>query len=164
MTEFTQVISDADYKKAIAKHYFSYKYTYASPVLGLLLILGLLVVTFVSPEEAPKAPVFLYLLGAFMLLRPLFYVQNVFKSIKTSTFSSNETRIKILEDNRIITGSNGNLTSLNLADLYAYYDTDIFLFLYVFRNQFIILDKRQMSAASAEGLLRSLESLQIKKK
>jgi len=128
------------------------------------LILGLLVVTFVSPEEAPKAPVFLYLLSAFMLLRPLLYVQNVFKSIKTSKFSSNETSIKITEDNRIITDSSGNSTSLNLADLYAYYDTDIFLFLYVFRNQFIILDKRQMSAASVEGLLRSLESLEVKKK
>jgi len=164
MTEFTQVISDADYKKAIAKHYFSYKYTYASPVLGLLLILGLLVVMFVSPEGAPRAPVFLYLLGAFMLLRPLFYIQNVFKSIKTSKFSSKETSIKITEDNRIITDSGGNSTTLNLADLYAYYDTNIFLFLYTFRNQFLILDKRQMSAASVEGLLRSLEFLEVKKK
>jgi len=164
MTEFTQVISDTDYKKAIAKHYFSYKYTYASPVFGLLLILSLLLVTFVAPDEAPSAPVFLYLLGVFMLLRPLFYIQNVFKSIKASKFSSNETSIKITEDNRIITDSGGSSTSLNLADLYAYYDTNSFLFLYVFRNQFIILDKRQMSAASIDGLLSSLESLQIKKK
>lgn len=164
MIEFTQVISDADYKKAIAKHYFGYKYTYISPVVGVILILGLVVLTLISPDESPKAPVFLFLLGLLMILRPVFYIQNIFKSIKSGKFSSNESTITITDDNRIIADTNGDVSSLNLADLYSYYNTKTFLFLYVFRNQFLILDKRQMSTEGMESLLAILESLEVKKR
>jgi len=164
MTEFNQAITDRDYKKAIAKHYFGYKYTYISPVLGLLVILGLLIVIIFLPDVFPETPIFLFLLAAFLLLRPIFYIQNVFKSIKTSKFSSGETNIKITDDNKIITSSNGNLTSLNLADLYSYYDTKPFLFLYASRNQYLILDKRQMNTADVDNMLKTLNDLNIKKK
>lgn len=164
MTEFNQAISDRDYKKAIAKHYFGYKYTYVSPILGLLLFLALLVTTIFLPDVSPETPIFLFLLAAFLLLRPILYIQNVFKSIKTSKFSSGETNIKITDDNEIITSNNGNLTSLNLADLYSYYDTRPFLFLYASRNQYLILDKRQMNTTDVHNLLRNLNELNIKKK
>lgn len=164
MTEFNQAISDRDYKKAIAKHYFGYRYTYISPVLGLLLIVGLLIMTIFLPDVFPETPIFLFLLAVFLLLRPILYVQNVFKSIKTSKFSSGETNIKITDDNKIITSSNGNLTSLNLADLYSYYNTKHFLFLYASRNQYLVLDMRQMNTTDVDNMLRTLNYLRIKKK
>ena len=164
MTEFTQVISDGDYRKAIAKHYFGYKYTYISPILGLLLFLGLLITTIFLPDVFTETPIFLFLLAAFLLLRPILYIQNVFKSMKTSKFSSNETNIQITDDNKIITNTNGNTTSLNLADLYSYYDTNSFLFLYASRNQYLVLDKRQMNTKNVDNLIRTLDSLRIKKK
>lgn len=164
MTEFNQAISDSDYKKAIAKHYFSYKYTYISPILGIFILLVLLISFLFLPNVISSTGLFLFLLATFLVLRPVLYIQNVFKSVKTSKFSSYETNIKITDDDRIITNTGGNLSSLNLADLYCYYDTYPFLFLYVSRNQYLVLDKRQINLKDVEILVRTLDSLNIQKK
>jgi hypothetical protein len=164
MIVFTQMISDGDYKKAIAKHYFRYKYTYISPILGFLMLLVLVIIHFVYEDFFSETSVILFLLSLFMLLRPIFYIQNVFRSIKTSKISSNEANIKITDDDKLITDSNGNQTSLNLADLYAYYDTKIFLFLYLSRSQYVILDKRQLNNSNANLVVQVLDSFKIKKR
>ncbi|HLT41480.1 MAG TPA: YcxB family protein [Sphingobacteriaceae bacterium] len=163
MTKFNQVISDKDYKKAIAIHYFGYTYTYISPILGIMLLLGLLISTLGFSNVFPEKPIFLFLLSAFLILRPVFYIQNIYKSIKSNKLSSNETNIRITDDEKIITTSNGNLTSINLADLYSYYDSKFFLFLYVSRNQYLIIDKRQIRD-NIDGLIKTLDNLNIKKR
>lgn len=89
------------------------------------------------------------------------HANNVFNSIKTSRISSNEMNIKVTDDAKLITDSDGNQTLFNLSDLYAYYDTKIFLFLYLSRNQYIILDKRQMKASNAALVVQLLDSLKI---
>ena len=163
MIEFNQVISDKDYLRAIAIHYFGYKYTYISPVLGIILIWGLLIMTLGFPHAFRETPVFPFLLGAFLILRPIFYIQNVFRSIKSNKLSSIETSIKITDDEIIITTNNGNMTVNKLADLYSYYDTKSFLFLYLSRNQYLIIDKRQMRT-NVEELTNTLDRLHIKKR
>jgi hypothetical protein len=164
MIEFNQIISDGDYKRAIAKHYFGYKYTYISPILGLLTLLGLITITFLYKGFFSETSIVLYLLAFFMLLRPILYINNVYTSIKTSKLSSNELNIKFTDDAKLITSSNGNQTSLNLADLYAYYNTKLFLFLYLSRNQYIILDKRQLNDSNASLVVQVLDSLKIKRR
>jgi len=164
MIEYTQVISDKDYRKAIAIHYFGYKFTYILPVMGFLIIFGLLIYLILMPEGYPSPPILLYLLGAYMIFRPLYYIQNVFKSFKTSNLFSNETDITITNDKKIIISNGGNLSSINLSDLYTYANTKNFIFLYVARNQYVIFDKRQMDDSSIAELLFMLTSLNIKKR
>lgn len=164
MIEFSQRISDGDYKKAIAKHYFGYKYTYISPILGLFMLLGILTIQIVFDGFFSESTILVYLLALFMLLRPIIYINTVFNSIKTSRASSNEMNIKITDDSKLITDSDGNQTFSNLVDLYAYYDTKIFLFLYLSRNQYVILDKRQMKSSNAAFVIQLLDSLKITKR
>jgi hypothetical protein len=164
MIEFTQMISDRDYKKAIAKHYFGYKYTYISPILGLLILLCLLTLHFVYKGFFHETSIFLYLLAFFMLFRPILYIKNVFNSFKTSKFFSNEVYIKITDDAKLMTNGNGIETSINLADLYAYYNTKIFLFLYLSRNHYIIIDKRQLNNSDVNHVVHALDSFKIKKR
>jgi len=161
MTEFTQTISDNKYKKAIAIHYFGYKYTYIGPVLGCIMLLGLLILAIMLPKGYPEPPFYMYFLGAFLLLRPIYYIHNVHKNYKTGN-SSAETHFKITRDKRIEISNNGNLSSLNLKDLYAYSVSKTFIFLYVARNQYLFLEKRQMDETSIYEMLNNLNSLGIK--
>ncbi|GEM_PF-1335488 len=164
MIEFSQRISDGDYKKAIAKHYFGYKYTYISPILGLFMLLGILTIQIVFDGFFSESTILVYLLALFMLLRPIIYINTVFNSIKISRASSNEMNIKITDDSKLITDSDGNQTFSNLVDLYADYDTKIFLFFYLSRNQYVILDKRQMKSSNAAFVIQLLDSLKITKR
>jgi hypothetical protein len=162
MIEFTQTISDGDYKWAIAEHYFGYKYTYVVPVLGVLLILGLLTGAVFFEGLFPETPILLYVGAIIMVIRPVFYIYNVFNSIKTDKFSSSEVSVKVTDDNKIITSTNGNMSSFSLIDLYAYYDTRKFLFLNLSRNQYLILDKRQFTGSN--NLIRVLILLKVKER
>ena len=164
MAEFIQEISDRDYKKAIAIHYFGYKYTYINPILGIILLLWLFTTTILVPDEIGGNTFFLFLLACLLLLRPVFYIQNAFKSIKTYKLTSHEMKVQLTEDNKITTTSLGNSTTMNLKDLYAYKNSKGFLFLYASRNQYLILDKKQIPLTVTENLLNSLNKLNINKK
>ncbi len=165
MTMFNQLISERDYKLAIAIHYFAYKYTYITPVLGLLMILSFLIVTVVGPKDLfPDPPYILLLLGVFLVVRPLFYIFNVFNSIKSSKLSLVESTVNITADDTITTSTGGNINSFNLKDLYAYLNAKSFIFLYVARNQYLILDKRRMDQADIDNLFGALVRLNIKER
>ena len=63
MIESTQDLSEKDYKKVIAMHYFGYKYTYFNPILGIILLSTLVVFGLINPEILRKEFVFLFLIG-----------------------------------------------------------------------------------------------------
>ena len=164
MIDFNQNILEKDYKKAIAIHYFGYKYTLINPILGVVMILGLLFGTLTGLLSIDNKTLLIFLLGVFLILRPFFYVQNVFKSIKSNKMSSIAVNIKITDDNKMITQNHNNISSINLADLYLYCDTKSFLYLYIARNQYIILDKGQIMKEQVNSILDNLKRLGIKKR
>jgi len=162
MIEITQKISDKDYKRAIAIHYFGYKYTYINPILGLFILFGLLIITLGFPEFRSDTTLILFMLAAFLVLRPILYIQNVFKSVKSNKLSSNEIDITIADNENFSIQINGNLTTMKFEDLYAYNNSRDFLFLYVSRNQYTFLDKRKMIEVDVNHLVRILDSYNIK--
>jgi uncharacterized membrane protein len=163
MIEFDQNIDDKKYKKAIAIHYFGYKYTYISPILGFLVLI-IMLMNLILIGEFQQNQIILAFLGAFFLIRPFLYVQNVFKSIKTKNFGTNETRIKFTDDEKIIVEIGENSSKVNLKDLYAYYNKGYFLFLYIARNQYLIIDKTKLTEEQLENIINILNRLGIKKR
>ena len=163
MIEFKQSISDSDYRKAIAIHYFGYGYTYINPILGLILLLVVIPLIIASPTSLDYGSIILLVLGLFLMVRPMLYINNVFRSIKSNKMSPTETSIQITED-RIVITTQDNIESVHLRNLYAYCNKQTFLFLYFARNQYLVLDKRKMSQAQLEKAVERLEKLNIKRR
>ncbi len=164
MIEFKQTISDIDYKKAIALHYFGYKYTLINPILGAILLLIIVTLVIINSEFFNGKTFFLLLVSSFLITRPLFYIQNVFKNSKSNKMFSKQTNIQITDDNKIITSIGENVSTVKLTNLYLYDNKKTFLFLYIAKNQYLILDKRQMSKTQIENLIKILNRLKIKKR
>jgi YcxB-like protein len=164
MIEFSQTISDQEYKKAIAIHYFGYKYTYINPILGVIILSVTVFKGINNAGPITHTTVFICLLSIFLLIRPLLYIQNVFKSIKSNKLSSNKVNIKITDDDKIQTEVDDNTSSISMKDLYSYFDSKNFLYLYMARNQYFILDKNNISSNQISDIVNTLNRLNIKER
>lgn len=164
MIEISQNLSDKDFKKAIALHYFGYKYTLINPILGILILSVFAIYGIFNPEIFNEKSIFLILIGLYLVIKPFLYIQNVFKSQKSNTLLSKKTEIRITEENKIIVSAGENVSSFNLSDLYSYFDKKKFLLLYIAKNQYQIIDKTLLTNSEAEMLVRKLKELGIKKR
>ena len=162
MIEISQNLSDKDYKKAIALHYFGYKYTWISPILGVLMSITFMISALLNPGTIDNKLIFAILFSVYLIIRPFLYIQNVFKSQKSNKTLLKETEIKITEDNKMITMIGENSSSINLLDLYSYMDKKNFLILYLAKNQYQIIDKRLLKNSESEILTAKLKELGIK--
>ncbi len=165
MIGLEQKLSTKDLKKAIRIHYFGYKYTYINPILGVGIVLISTYYLVMRSWLLDKNVIILFLLGIFLILRPVIYVQNILKCLKSSKVSPrNKATIQITDDNKIIASVEDNSTTIDLKDLYSYCDKNDFLFLYLAKNQYFLLDKKQMSADHVHHLTKILATLNIKKR
>ncbi len=164
MIEINQTISDKDYKKVIALHYFGYKYTFINPILGILIILITIIFGIRNPEIFDEKIVFLILISLFLIIRPFLYIRNIFKSSKSNKTLMKKTNIKITDDDKIVTTVGENVSTISFKDLYSYFDKKTFLLLYLARNQYLIIDKKIMSNSQVESLINTLNRLKIRKR
>jgi len=135
--EFTQEMSRSDYKRAILKHYFAFGFTYINLVMGILLIAAFIYKLF--PLEAFENKSFLYLLGGvFLILRPWIYVSQI-----ASVYRQGEMKFEINEEDELTLSQNGKSSTINIKELYAFADRGQFVFLYMTKFRFHVIDKRQ---------------------
>ena len=150
--EFTQEISKQEYKKAILRHYFAFGFTYINPIVGVTLILVFLFMIF--PIQAFEKKSFLYLLGGvFLLLRPWIYVNQIASMHKKGIMKF---ELNNLEEMTI--SQNGSSTSFFIKELYAYADRGEFLFLYLTKYRFHVIDKQQADQAFLDKLKTMLNN------
>ncbi len=156
--EFTQEISKQEYKKAIMRHYFAFGFTYINPIVGVTLILIFLFMIF--PTQAFEKKSFLYLLGGvFLLLRPWIYVNQI-ASIHTKGIMKFE--LNNLDEMTI--SQNATSTSFFINELHSYAYRDEFLFLYLTKYRFHVIDKKQAGQLFLDHLNTILISNGIHKK
>lgn len=156
--EFTQEISKRSYKKAIIKHYFAFGFTYINPVFGVTLILIFLFMIFPVEEFEKKS--FLYLLGGvFLLLRPLIYVNQIASIHRVGLM-----KFELNNLDEMTISQNGTSSSFFINELYAYADRGDFLFLYLTKYRFHVIDKRQAAKPFLDQLNTKLNNYGILKK
>jgi len=164
MFSFTQHLSDKDLRRALRIHYFGYKYTLITPALGALVALYFLVDLVIHPDQFNPSKLLLLIAGLFFILRPRLYITNIFRNIRSQKISESPATIRLTEDEKI-SSQVGESNSVNaLQELFAYADKQDFLFLYVARNNFLILDKRLMPQGMLEKLISLLLHHRIRKK
>lgn len=130
-------MSKRDYKKAILKHYFAFGFTLINPIVGTFLILVFIYMIF-PPEEFENKS-FLYLLGGvFLLLRPWIYVTQI-----ASVHRKGEMKFELNQEDELTVSQNGKSATSNIADLYAFADRGQFVFLYMTKFRFHVIDKKQ---------------------
>ncbi|MCX2746166.1 YcxB family protein [Mangrovivirga sp. M17] len=164
MITINQTLSDKESKKAIAKHYFGYKYTLINPIIGLITILGIISIWILNSEILNYKFLVVFGLGIYLLLRPVIYIQNVFKSMNSNNKLSDDLKILIDADDRIITNIGENKSIFSIKDLYAYYEVKDFLFLYVSKNMYLIIKRDSVENSEYPELINVLKRHNIKKR
>lgn len=160
---FTQKINEKDFKKALYLHYFSFKYTWINPILGVLMILIAVCLSIVYKLFDTNILIVI-LLGLFLTIRPWWYVRQVLNSGRTDKTCSTEFEVEITDDDKIVTRQGEDYSSICLSNLYAWYDKSPFLFLYSARNQYLVLDKRQMTDDQVHDLTERLDQMHVRKR
>lgn len=163
MIEFNQHLSEREYKRAILLHYFGYKYTYITSVLGAFLFV-MMVLNIIFTQEIDQGKIIPILLSLFLMARPFLYVQNIIRSIRTQKNAFGFTTIKFTENGEIESRAGDNFSSIRLKDLIAYTSKKNFLFLYVARNQFILIDKTKLLDDEFARVIDILKTLGITKR
>lgn len=160
-----QILNTEVYKKALYVHYFNFRYTFISPVLGISLLLVLFILWWVHKFDLDYRAIFVILFSFFLISRPTRYVYQLLSSHKTSPDFGKEIQIQFSdEEDKIATTSEHSSSTLSFKDLYAYCDKKRFLFLYASKNQFMILDKNQIRTEDVSMLLYWIRKRGIKKK
>ena len=162
MIEFEQKITSVEYTKAVAIHYFGYKYTLINPVLGFTILILLGIVSVTTPEMINTTFFILLVLAVYLLLRPLIYIQGAYQATKSNEAFFELTQITITDDEKMIARANGDESSVYLKSMYAYSDTKDFIFLYYSRVQYFLLNKRYMKSNQIEEVVSKIERLGIK--
>jgi hypothetical protein len=164
MYTFSQQLSDKDLRNALRIHYFGYIYTLITPVLGALISLYFIATMIIQPESFNPSKLLLLIAGLFFILRPRLYITNIFRAIRSQKNAEFPATINLTEDNKIESHVGESSSTISLEELFAYADKQNFLFLYVTRNNFLILDKREMPVGMHEKLISLLLIFRIKKK
>lgn len=164
MIQFQQTLSDKDYKRAFLRHYFKAKYRYITLVMGYFLLLlslvGIIGGILNGPNFLPNSIV-LIAFGLVFALSPYLTVRSWTKNIKSSKLFSATTNYQITNDS-IIVSVGENTFTVNLRELYSFYNKDRFLMLYISKVQFYIIDKEKLSIEQTEVITDRLKSLGIK--
>jgi hypothetical protein len=163
MMQFNQHISEKDYKRAILLHYFGYKYTYITPVLGAFVFVTM-TLNLIFTHEIDQGKIIAILLSLFLMARPFLYVQNIIRSIRLQKNAFSFTTIKFTDNGEIEIRVDDNYSSIRLKDLIAYTSKKNFLFLYVARNQFILIDKTKLSDDEFARVVDILKDLGVNKR
>jgi len=164
MQKFTQKLSDQDLRKALRIHYFGYKYTLITPIMGAAVSLYLLYLIINSPWPPEPTMWLLLIAGAFFILRPRLYINRILSNIKSQKMFAGSMSIELTEDERIIATAGDSMSVMPLKDLYGFTNRQDFLHLYLAKNNFLILDKREMSETMLEKLISLLEKHAIRKR
>lgn len=164
MNSFTQQISDEDLRKALRIHYFGYKFTLITPVLGALISLYFLVNLITQPDAFNPSKLLLLIAGVFFILRPRLYITNIFRAIRSQKNADLPANIELTEHETLVSRVGESSSIIALKELFAYADKQDFLFLYVGRNNFLILDKRVMPELMYQQMVRIFEHYRIKRK
>jgi len=165
MITIRQKLKTEDYKKALYTHFFSYGYTFISPVLGISLLLTLLTLWGIYGFDFDYRTVLVVLISLFLISRPMRYVYQVLSSYKTSPDFGKEMQIQFWdEEDKIVATSKHSSSTFIFKNLYAYCNKKRFFFLYASNNQFMILDKNQMKNEEVSTLLEWVNKRGIKKR
>jgi len=164
MYTYTQHLSDKDLRRALRIHYFGYKYTLITPALGALVALYFLVDLVIHPDQFNPSKLLLLIAGLFFILRPRLYITNIFRNIRSQKISESPATIRLTEDEKISSQVGESNSVIALQELFAYADKQDFLFLYVARNNFLILDKRLMPQGMHSQILSIFAKFRIKRR
>jgi hypothetical protein len=164
MDSFTQKLSDKDLRRTLRIHYFGYKYTLITPVIGALVSLYFIFTLIRDPESYEHTTLLLVIAGVFFLLRPRLYINKIFSNIKSQKISEGTMTIQLTDDEKVISSIGQTQSVIPLKDLYAQADKQDFLFLYVAKNNFLALDKREMPGAMLQKIKDILKRYNIRKR
>ncbi len=162
--EFKQNLSDKDFKKAIAIHYFGLKYTFINPVFGFIILVMFIALNFKFGFLFEPSFLVLVVIALFLMARPLLYIQSVFNNSKTNKTLHQETTFQFTEDDKIIASANENQSIFKLNDLYAYSNKKTLILLYISKVQYYIIDKKVIDNTKQDLIVGKLLELGIKKK
>jgi hypothetical protein len=164
MESFTQKLSDKDLRRTLRIHYFGYKYTLITPVIGGLVTLYLLFTLISDPQSYEHTTLLLMVAGVFFMIRPRLYISKIFANIKSQKISEGTMTVQLTEDEKVVSSVGESKSIFPLKDLYAHADKQDFLFLYVAKNNFLALDKREMPATMLHKLTGIMDKNNIKKR
>ncbi len=162
MIEIEQKVTKAEYIKAVTIHYFGYKYTLINPVLGLVILILLSMAGIIVPEMINPSFYILLALSVYLLLRPLIYIQSVYQAAKSSKSFFEPTQITITDEEKISASANGDETSVYLKNLYAYYNTKDFIYLYYSKAQYLLLNKRYMEPRQVKEVVSIIKQIGVR--
>ncbi len=164
MQSFTQNLSDKDLKKTLRIHYFGYKYTLITPVMGGLVSLYLIYHIIANPGLPEPAIWLLLIAGAFFILRPRLYINRIFSNIKARKIAEETMSITLTDDEKISSVVGESQSLIPLKELHRYADKQDFFFLYVSKDNFLVLDKREMPTGFLNKLHDIMEKYNIRKR
>ncbi len=164
MHSFTQNLSDKDLRKTLRIHYYGYKYTLITPVLGALVTLFFLVRLALDPQSFEPVVLLVLVAGVFFMLRPRLYISRIFANIKSQKLTGQPLNVQLDDDEKIVSTAGDSQSVISLKELHRYAETSDFLFLYVTKNNFLALDKREMPSAMLQKVKSIIEKYRIRKR
>lgn len=162
--EFKQNLSEKDFKKAIAIHYFGFKYTYINPAIGVVLLVIFIALNLKFGFLFEPSFLVLVAVALFLIARPWLYVQNVYKSSKTNKTLHKEAIFQFTDEDKIVAIVGENQSTFSLKDLYAFSNKKTLILLYISKTQYFIIDKKAIDEQKQEMITNKMKELGIKKK
>lgn len=162
MIEFEQNTSNKDYFKAIKIHYFAYKSTMINPILGILL-LAVIIYKTIQEQAIGYLTIAFFLWSVFLIVRPFFSIYSTYSKNKKANPNSLPTKIKMVDDNKLIVETAGKSTEFNFLELFGYRDKGKFLFIYITQIDFLVIDKQQLPENKLSSITAFLKNTGISK-